>query len=308
MLLEQVETSKNDDQTLICNACIKPISATYSFYACMKCNYFLHKFCFDLPGMLPVGVYSIHPKHPLHLFHISDKYSFVKCASCGLLTNGFYYRCKKCDIRFDINCCFLPNKMKHKSHKHPLVKSGPSGSPCFACNWIWTDSDIFECENTSCRFSCRIHTKCLSLPSTIRHRWDPHPISLIYPPFDYEGVIYCEICEELVNANYWFYHCRECDQSFHTECLRPLHNVKVGDRVDVDVALHPHTMTLVYKRRNDYCHPLECCNCHNKDLDKFTPLFECANCDIVACVVCVSSNLKPLAPVADIIQPVLDTI
>lgn len=102
----------------------------------------------------------------------------------------------------------------------------------------------FGCE-TCGKF--HIHRICALFPSRIRHRWDPHAI-----PF-YQG---CEICEEEINPKLWLYHCRECDQSFHTNCLRPLHNVKLGGTL-LEVEIHPHTLTFVLKKKSNNC-PLIC--------------------------------------------------
>lgn len=275
---------------LICNGCIQPISSAHPiFYGCHQCNFYLHKFCSELPSKLPAGALSRHSEHPLLLYRKREKYRSVKCASCGFYTNGFYFCCDKCNIQFDIRCCFLPNKIKHESHNHPLLNSPPSNSLCSTCGGAYTDTELFKCESSSCS-GFQIHKRCALLPSTMRHRWDPHLIYLTYPPFFHEGQIYCEICEEEMNPNYWLYHCRQCDQSFHTYCLCPFNNVKFGDKL-VAVGLHRHSLTFVRRRQIDYGRPLSCCNCGKGNLDKTSFIFECASCDILFCVSCVSRNL-----------------
>lgn len=286
ILLQEAQT--NDE--LICNGCIQPITGFHQniYYACIGCNYFLHKFCAELPGKLAAGAFSRHSEHPLVLYHNINKFYIVKCNACGLLTNGFFYQCVECDIRFDMVCCFLPNSIKHESHHHPLNYSAPSKSLiCDACGYVRIGVELFKCESSSCS-GYQIHKSCVLYPSQLRHRWDPHPISLIYPPFFHQGQIYCEICEEEINPNNWLYHCRECDQSFHTDCIRPYHNAKVGDEVIVD--LHEHALTYVHKRKRLYPRPFMCSVC-SQDLGTVRTVFECANCDILICRACVCSKM-----------------
>ncbi|KAM0020448.1 putative chromatin regulator PHD family [Helianthus debilis subsp. tardiflorus] len=78
------------------------------------------------------------------------------------------------------------------------------------------DELSFSC--TLCGF--HLHVGCaLLLPEAIRHRYDKHPLSLAYSPVEnHEGDYFCEVCEEELNPNAWFYHCHECVQSIHTTC------------------------------------------------------------------------------------------
>ncbi|CAL5395361.1 unnamed protein product [Camellia sinensis] len=58
------------------------------------------------------------------------------------------------------------------------------------------------------------------MPRTVSHRFDKHPLSLLY--FGYQDEYYCEICEGEVNPFCWFYHCDDGNWSLHKECIHPV--------------------------------------------------------------------------------------
>lgn len=240
LLLEEFDQSfkNNDDAEILCDGCVKPVSTAHPFYGCIGCNFFLHEVCAELPPELPVGECPCHPEHSLSKHRVDNFFNCVQCATCNLSTNGFYFRCETCEITVDTGCAFLPTKIKHKSHKHPLVQHASECFLCKACDRFIFSKMEFMCETCN---SFRIHIDCAQYPSRVRHRWDPHLVPLKYPPFFCQGIIYCEICEEEVDPKLWLYHCGECDQSFHTYCLNPPHNVKLGSTLLV-VDIHPHIL------------------------------------------------------------------
>ncbi|KAJ0504181.1 putative chromatin regulator PHD family [Helianthus annuus] len=151
-----------------------------------------------------------------------------RCDACGYNSNGFAYSCVQCDYKIVVWCAFIPHKIKHKSHPNHLLSrdywyniSGEDGY-CRMCLSGFSEREEFS-------FSCRLcgfhlHAGCaLLLPETIRHRYDKHPLSLAYSPIEnHEGDYFCEVCEEELNPNAWFYHCHECAQSIHTTCAPTL--------------------------------------------------------------------------------------
>lgn len=287
-----INTATTDDQKLICNGCVMPIISTSSseenpllFYSCNDCNFFIHKFCTNLPRTILPGVVACHPEHTLDLFTITNT-DFVTCELCDSAINGICYYCTICECVFDVRCCFVPNRIKHHAHKHPLTLSHcdtttTSGKyACRACGFIITTKMEFRCE--PCKFN--LHIRCALFPAMMRHRWDPHPLQLMYPPFyDHGGEIYCEICEKEMDLNRWMYNCSNCDQSFHPECLVGRHNVKTGGKAVALDQFHPHPLTFVVKRVVD---GQRFCGGCGVELMDFQPLLECAACDFLLCPRC----------------------
>ncbi|KAL1828265.1 uncharacterized protein LOC108208893 isoform X2 [Daucus carota subsp. sativus] len=287
LALHQFTVGVDDDdiRVLICDACVQPISIRRpSYYACTECGYFLHSFCANkLPANLPVGASPFHPRHSLVLTRQYKFFSFVTCGICRYHTNGLYYRCKTCNIRFDIRCVFLPTRIRHKSHKHhSLVQSRPLDTKCDASE-IKFDGIRYACETCS-RF--QISVTCAFYPSRMKHRYEDHSLILRHPPFVYEGVFYCQICEEQVNNQWWLYHCDECNQSFHYNCVRWTESVKVGRRIKHSFRNQEHTLTLVLKnarRRNSP--PYLCGICGQGHTLQY--FFECEGCGYLACIFCI---------------------
>lgn len=272
---------------LICDGCIKPISPTYtSYYGCIQCGFFLHSVCATkLPKELPAGVSQFHPQHSLHLEKRSRFYSLVRCGVCGFRTNGFYYECETCDIIFDICCAILPARIKHKSHKHhPLVRRPTSGSICSVSKFRIFGGMEYACEICS---DFQIDMSCVSFPSTIRHKYDDHAISLRDPPFFYEGAFYCETCEEPVNNQYSLFHCGECDHTFHWHCSRWQSRIKLGGTIELDINNELHTLAFVYKRNVRRNSPLYFCSKCGLGYNS-NHFFECDGCGYLICIKCVS--------------------
>ncbi|WOG90335.1 hypothetical protein DCAR_0209578 [Daucus carota subsp. sativus] len=293
---DSVSTSnKNYDEVLICDGCIQPITESHpTYYACIQCDFFLHSFCATkIPLELPVGGSSFHPQHSLQLRKTDKFYNHVKCGVCWYKTNGFYYHCEPCDIKIDIRCAFLPARIKHKSHKHhslvqrpchSLVQNHRDHASCSSSR-IRIDGGVgYACETCT---NFQIHILCLFYASTIKHRYDDHPITLRYPPFFYEGVIRCDVCEEQVHNQGLLYHCGNCDQSFHYKCLRLADNVKLGRTMKLTLNNQPHTLVYVVKMSERNESPMYICGiCRTSYESSF--FLECEGCGLLVCRKCIS--------------------
>ncbi|WOG94037.1 hypothetical protein DCAR_0313328 [Daucus carota subsp. sativus] len=240
----QFSTSENDKiennydrRELICDGCIQPITISHpSYYACIQCRFFLHSFCATkLPVSLLAGVCPPHPHHSLRLHHNNTFYTFVVCEVCCFDTNGFHYLCETCDITIDIRCAFLPTKIKHKSHKHHSLILRPSSK--FKCSASGFNFEGVPVPHYGCETCSNFHIDIASAfyPGRMKHRYDDHPVTLRLPPFFYEGVFYCETCEDQVNNQRWLYHCDECDHSFHNHCLLWGGSVKLERNIELDI-------------------------------------------------------------------------
>ncbi|KAM7528448.1 hypothetical protein LguiB_031858 [Lonicera macranthoides] len=258
--------------TELCRGCSRRISV--SFYTCKDCNFFLHKCCAELPREIQ---HPLHAEHPLRQCWPKYFFSYTNCDLCKKFTSGFVFRCSTCNFRLDVHCACLPKAIKHDAHDHPL-KLETQISRCSGCNNF--TRTIYGCATCS-EFNLAIC--CVNLSRTFKHEWDHHPLTLSYPPFSYHpDEFICEICEEDIHPNYWLYHCRQCDQSFHTNCINfdLYSDVKFGGTLQVEN--HPHP--LVYVRKSKSKFPSICSQCGLTRYD--WPVLECACCNFQLCHNC----------------------
>ncbi|XP_073020587.1 uncharacterized protein [Primulina eburnea] len=240
--------TSNNETTLesVCNACIRRIEPPY--YSCSQsaCGFLLHKICTDLPLVVD-DVFG--DSRDLVFPRCDEFFSLFFCRLCLRLGNGFGYSYSYSGI-FHLECALAPEVIKHDSHKqHPLILGfgywlENIRSCCDKINPLYYD--IYSC--TQCRFS--IHIGCALLPKTVSHKFDEHPLTLITDSSaqDLGGDLFCEFCEEDIKLSYWFYHCMECDHSFHVECIPSTgrySRIKFGGTVVLPACHGDHPLTLV---------------------------------------------------------------
>uniref|UniRef100_A0A5B7ABQ0 Phorbol-ester/DAG-type domain-containing protein n=1 Tax=Davidia involucrata TaxID=16924 RepID=A0A5B7ABQ0_DAVIN len=297
---------QNDEIIILCDGCVLPISISAApFYSCAQCpSFFLHKCCAQLPKMVS---HPFHTKHQLSLsLHgngDSDIADYFTCNLCKVICNGFRFNCVPCNFSLDVKCASLLGTIKHEAHKRHLIQFKSDDLPDFSSTGIFSFvgqvvKNFFSSYNLcnvcgenfsglslgceTCDFSlCNHH--CAMLPPTVRHRYDEHPLYLSYPPFqDHPDEFYCEICEEEIDPNLWMYHCRDCDQSFHTKCIYKVEetlNFKFGETFKA--RNHPHPLTVVRENKRQ-----SWCDRCSKYFD-YKPAFECAPCNTIVCHQCI---------------------
>ncbi|OMO97388.1 Zinc finger, PHD-type [Corchorus olitorius] len=213
----------------ICNGCMRPISSTH-FYNCKKCSFFLHKSCAELPRVIG------HPIH-LHLLKLERSYDTFFCKACGRLHDGFMYKCDNeyCRFELDIQCSLLPDSLRHPSHEqHRLFLSHDYRGDCRGC----LEKGITTAYRCTKRCDFAMDVKCLTLPQTVKYKYDKHPLTLAYYDNSDPNQMYCDVCEEERDSKPWFYYCAHCDNSAHQECaLGPLPFMKIGT---IRWTLHEH--------------------------------------------------------------------
>ncbi|MFS8000720.1 hypothetical protein Hanom_Chr12g01181681 [Helianthus anomalus] len=127
---EEDEEEKDDvliakqDFKCLCSRCGEDIKWYHRYYySCCHCSdYFVHKFCAELPQRLE-DVCEVG--HTLD-FTQRSYYSNPTCNVCGRshMSTYMYYHCHLCDFYVDINCVttrLQKNIIHHPSHKHPLI-------------------------------------------------------------------------------------------------------------------------------------------------------------------------------------------
>ncbi|KAK1352814.1 hypothetical protein POM88_052652 [Heracleum sosnowskyi] len=279
-----------DDKLLICDACAKPIRNDGDlFYACVLCQYFLHKFCGELPRTMD----HVLQDSTLSACKYSEPYKLFSCHGCDRKGNGISFngtqnahysmlsRDSVIDVRLHIGCLTLPKKIKHESHYHPLYFKIKDVQACKACGMYALL--LHSCEG--CDF--RVCAQCILKTKTVKHRWDPHPLHLIYDPemvTNHEHGFHCEFCSNELNPNLWFYHCNDCDLSFHLKCYEKLcylnfSHIKFGATNIFINKLHPHSLTFVLNKKFRHCG-----KCRRGILGE--PVLECAPCKTMFCQRC----------------------
>ncbi|GKC49424.1 zinc finger, PHD-type containing protein [Tanacetum coccineum] len=264
---------------LTCKLCGQLITEV-PFYRCPEeccLNFMVHEWCAYLPTMLKKS--PCHTQHPLIL---KPKYSqltgclgLFKCDACDLWCNGFSFSCYEFDFHVDINCAFLLKNIKHSAHPlHPLrfspFRIQNKLKKCVACS-VKLDDGIFVYQCFKCNFF--IHTECSLLPRKIKHRYVKNSYKLTYSPPRTNLDYLCDICEEEIDINQWFYDCDPMVVSVHAAfggCVKPYNKVlrliRIGN--------HPHGFSLISATKQETIFSV----CQ-KPVSTF-PFFKCSTCGI----------------------------
>ncbi|KAL7595679.1 hypothetical protein Lser_V15G30209 [Lactuca serriola] len=250
------------DSIEVCFGCVQPLSLPY--YTCKDgCSFALHKYCAKLPLKLQ---HPLHPDHSLDLINTWVQKIYHRCNGCGSFGNTFLYRCETCKFNLDVNCAFLPNTIKHKSHKHPLMQVIDPEPLCNACN-MWSDNMSYACKD--CNFILDMYCAVRS-PYSLGHRYcKGHEIPLTYPPvMDHPEDFFCDICEKEMHPKFPLYYCGNCKNSFHRFCINRFKRfANVFYEGTLNVPFHKHPLTYVRRKK--------------------TPKYVCSNCnqDINGCLI-----------------------
>lgn len=278
---KSILSAANEEGTLpICNGCTEFISANdFVCYECNECDYILHKYCALLPKEIQL---DLGCKHIGVQPSVQDIWS---CTCCECIRNGTQLRSTyETNVKLDSGCAVLPTRIKHEAHSH-LLELGVASlvyDECLACNKSTLGCKaLFKCtyNNEGCNYC--IHTKCALKPRRVTHRWDPHPLYLIFSAedvIDHPHEFHCELCSEEIDTNYWFYHCCVCDLSFHfNECLDMFFRyskVKFG-ATNIKIEAHQHGLTFVLNKKKGQ----PCLRCHSDTYNK--PVLVCTPCKFI---------------------------
>ncbi|KAK1354679.1 hypothetical protein POM88_047935 [Heracleum sosnowskyi] len=300
-LTDNGKDSDDDSTVIVCDGCTYPInSSNTSYYECHPCNYFLHRYCAELPKlMLPYKFqpYNRYSDRQIIFTEICSSYLF-QCNGCKSLKSGIHIATDNGSCRLDIGCALLPEKIKHEAHEHPLTQAVHGDynhvyEHCDACGlYFGREELVFGC--SGCFFN--IHTRCALRPHKLKHRWDPHPLTLLTPeiiienhPHDFN----CEHCSaDIDTTRYWFYHCSVCDLSCHIDCINKFYRysninfsaskIKI-EQDELHQKLHDHGLTLVLNKRK------RCCGSCCRQLF-YDPILQCTTCNFIICLYCVDAD------------------
>ncbi|XVF82994.1 hypothetical protein PTKIN_Ptkin16aG0097200 [Pterospermum kingtungense] len=201
----------NDEQkTAHCYWCQK--SLVDSIYACLKCRFYLHKKC----AQLPTGLH--HPCHPKHTLYVEQGHFL--CKLCGREHWSLFYRCLPCHFDIDVECFLTTARYTiedESHHEHQFTRLLKHVS--FVCDACDTEGNYISYICSSCHVM--IHEKCISLPRFIKITRHHH--CMVHNYFFQKRELEshdCGICLGEVKAEYGSYHCvkHDCNFVVHVNC------------------------------------------------------------------------------------------
>nr|XP_043626840.1 uncharacterized protein LOC122598313 [Erigeron canadensis] len=254
-----------------CNLCGREITLCQRYYyKCNhgSCNYFLHKWCRELPTTIN------HRSHHClngtltsflfdsHIFTMFDKIYHWTCDVCKTIhkPDEILYRCSKCYFYVDLMCAIaaIENQIIfNPGHPHPLVSSSyePILKTCDACG-IKHLGRLYNC--TIC-FNFSIQSDCLFLSKKLVTQ-HTHPLILSYSfPHEHQEEEFtpsCRICNQgFPNETLWIYKCEKCRLYVHLDCAK-----SQGDKFNFDLQEnaknyedndHPNLLNLPFEDQSD---------------------------------------------------------
>lgn len=219
-----------------CYGCWRKISGMG--YLCNQCDFFLHKWCAELPKNLQ---HPIHPEHSLTLLSRQPNHTYY-CEACDKPLDGFSYNCKTCHFNLHAMCASIPRTLRNEIHEHSLIlsKKQPDSTKCASCKYNCRNI-VFECE------ICKIvlDLKCALLPHKVKHNCHVDPLILTSLIEDETDEYYCFACEERRQPNHWVYYCPDCDIGAHKNCVVSEIAGGIPEEGPVGFNLHNHLLGLI---------------------------------------------------------------
>ncbi|KAL1213147.1 Protein VACUOLELESS GAMETOPHYTES [Cardamine amara subsp. amara] len=205
-----------------CYACTLPLYSELC-YKCTQCGFILHDACANLPLKKRHGIFTTKPT----LWDMSQHGTFIEslfcCEPCGRYCTGFLYCDDAISIGIDVRCASISDTFKHESHPHWLFATFYNYEigkvRCEGCDL--DDCRFYLCcmDKDDCGGGYNLCFTCATLPTSVRHEYDDHPLSLCYGAKNVNATYCCGICEEEIYSKSWFYKCDECGSTLHTKCV-----------------------------------------------------------------------------------------
>ncbi|KAM3361553.1 hypothetical protein P3S68_016407 [Capsicum galapagoense] len=161
-------------------------------------------------------------RHPLQQLDRSMDNSVKnrKCGICGTdLSTDKKKECSSCDFIIHERCSFLPEKIQHPFHPHPLTlvpKKDGVEVQCIGCRQSSgchiNYTVLYQCK--TCEF--QLHPSCAACPRRLKKL----DLTLCYS-FPYKNEVsklYCNYCSKVINKDQWMYYGRSNDEKRHITC------------------------------------------------------------------------------------------
>ncbi|KAJ0643203.1 putative chromatin regulator PHD family [Helianthus annuus] len=222
----------NQDFQCLCSRCGEEINWYHRYYySCCHCSdYYVHKFCAELPPRLEDICEVGHTLNFIQSTHYVD----WNCKICGRYhkSGDLWYHCDRCYFFVDVNCVTIrlpKNIIHHPSHKHPLICIPKQIlDKCDACGKE-QKGIFYHCP--ICPWSKIIHSDCAFLPQKLQIQDTTndvfshvHHLTLAYsfPETDRRSKNWprCRVCRNGFSdkSNLWMYKCEKCRYYTHLDC------------------------------------------------------------------------------------------
>lgn len=143
-----------------------------------------------------------------------------KCGICGMdISSDKKKGCSSCDFIIHERCSFLPEKIQHPFHPHPLSlvpKKDGVEVHCVGCrqsSGCHTNYTVlYRCK--ICEF--QLHPSCAASPRRLKKL----DLTLCYS-FPYKNEVsklYCNYCSKVISKDEWLYYGRSSDEKRHITC------------------------------------------------------------------------------------------
>ncbi|CAN4080366.1 unnamed protein product [Withania somnifera] len=126
--------------------------------------------------------------------------------------------CSSCDFIIHERCSFLPEKIQHPFHPHPLKlvpKKEGVEAQCIGCRQSSGHTNytvMYQCK--TCEF--QLHPSCAACPRRLKKL----DLTLCYS-FPYKNEVaklYCNYCSKVINKDEWLYYGTSNDEKRHITC------------------------------------------------------------------------------------------
>ncbi|XP_019094675.1 PREDICTED: uncharacterized protein LOC104758329 [Camelina sativa] len=332
-----IENLKSHDHTLTlfprrvplpCDACGFPLDGIFDHaYACLLCNYMVHRKCIYLPRVIKIT------RHIHRLSHISSVVPSggLPCGVCRKTVDVNYgqYSCNKgCHYTVHSKCATrkevwdgkdlegVPEEeeeeiepfvrideetIQHFSHDHHYLKihhhennDNHENKFCQACILPITASDSFySC--VQCAFV--LHETCACLPRKMHHPLHKHPLTLFHPFSPYPDKLLEEYCSR------GYFKCFCCERyccGFMYKCSENNCHFQVDARCasvpdPVTHSCHPHDHPFIFNFTQGKCIGCKSRNCSRMYLEcTQCKSFLGLNCATLPCVAHYKHDKHPL--------------
>ncbi|KAG7980724.1 hypothetical protein I3843_05G198200 [Carya illinoinensis] len=278
-----------------CRACHQTFPYEAFYYGCLRCLFVMDIDCTLLPASLATGSSSQRKHHPIFHGHPLSLYEEknegqVNCFVCGKGCNSSsaIYSCGRStcrDIYIDESCIELPLKIYHPLHlSHPLFlleQKGPRGK-CNACRKD-TLSFAYICQHDNCSFFLDIICGGVRVPAI---NYEAHSHLLHFREGTDDRVLKCNACDKSCESS--IFSCLYCHWNLHYTC-GPLPN-RITHKCHED----PLVLTTALAEHEDEMDDEFYCDVCEKQRDQLLPSYQCTDCNFVAEIGCVKSEVMSL--------------
>ncbi|CAA7016752.1 unnamed protein product [Microthlaspi erraticum] len=267
-----------------CDACGKVGKWKMNTYACLLCNFFVHRECIDLPKVIKL---TRHSHRLVHTFQVLDWNEKCRICNSEFVSGCGGYICinKTCGYKLHSYCATSRERwdgkevqgeaeeisnpegvasleevdgktFRHFSHQHDLTRlcvndddEEDGGIRCEACVLPIEFGCFLACKE--CDFA--LHDACVSLPRNLEHTLHRHQLTLevnkeegFFKTERREGFFICYICGR--ESCGFMYRCYQKESKFEMDatCASLTDPLHYGG--------HSHPMTLL----DTYAHCFEC--------------------------------------------------